>query len=80
MWEDDHQSREDRLGEDRVGEDREREDRVAEDWRVEDRTLGEWSSLQKNAERKVPFFSLGQFLIKFTSIYFVTKVSTIIKL
>ena len=47
MWEDDHQSREDRLGEDRVGEDRDREDRVAEDWRVEDRTLGEWSCLQK---------------------------------
>ena len=47
MWEDNCESREDRLGKDVVEEDREREDRVAEDWRVEDRTLGEWSSLQK---------------------------------
>ena len=51
MWEDNCESREDRLGEDVVEEDWEREDRVGKDWGVEDRTQGEWSSLQKN-----PFF------------------------
>ena len=47
MWEDNCESRGDRLGEDVVEEDRVGEDRVAEDWGVEDRTQGEWSSLQK---------------------------------
>ena len=42
MWEDNYESREDRLGKDVV-----EENVVAEDWGVEDRTQGEWSSLQK---------------------------------